>query len=628
MKTYLLDSYNRFKRLSRKLDARTTICNQTWLVFNDLGEREVYKFKENGSLRIVLSGKITEGKWDYDPNDDTISLFADNQAIMVHPGMYENTILALKVDGTDEVAFLIEEGNSENFYPKTLEELKEYFIEKEIFIENERKRKELEEKRKREEEDEKARRAQEELEKKRKEEEDFRRKEAIVNNFIDDLWKKGYKNRAVFNGVFLKIFSVSLWTLIISSLFFIVGLILNNIYPGDKIFPFYLIWLWSLALILISIASLKVILNFETEYTLSDNFESYLSDYKKNIEYQTIFTDKVELAIRKKALSLRNEMNYDDFKDLLLFRYNLVYSKDTSTYVQNIANYSIFVSLIVLLLTFFIRMLTANYGPTLSSYPIELDATDANEKADLSNDNEYKIISKPDWCGVRRGYESIELIADYNYDSKPREGILTIKHNGLFKTFYSSVKVIQKGDTVHFIEWDNPIELHYNDDYYRFKPTADGIIRLTNESQLPNWISVERYKHFVNYYDYHYYSHDKRLNILNDYIFHLKINRTDSTRSAILRFEGGDYSTDIKVIQHSITKEEKERIIAIQKEREAQKERERIYASRKEKESLQKLEEGFDVNSIKVPPVPQCVKVSRKAADMASKRRCLLNPED
>lgn len=595
------------------MDARTTICNQTWIVFNDLGEREVYKFKENGSLRIILSGRITEGKWDYDPNDDTLSLFADNQAIMVHPGMYENIILALKVDGTDEVAFLIEEGNSENFYPKTLEELKEYFIKKEIFIENERERKYLEEKRKREEEAERARRTHEEQEKKRKEEEESRRKEAIINNFIDDLRKKGYKNRVAFNSVFLKIFSVSLWTLLISLLLFVVGLILNNIYPGDKIFPFYLIWLWSLALTFVSVTSLRIILSREIESVLSDNFELYLSDYKKSVECQTVFSDQVELIIRKKALSLKNELTNDDFKDLLLFRYNLAYSKDTSTYDENLPYYGL-VSFVALLLASFIFLLTANYGPTLSHCAIVLDATDDIEEVYLSNDNEYKIISKPDWCSVRRRTNySIDVITDYNYDSKPKEGVLTIKHEGLFKSFYSSIKVVQKGDTVHLFKCDSPIELNYNDDYYRFKPSADGIVRLTNGSQLPNWISVKRYEHFKC--ELTSCPYNERINLLNDHIFFLDINKTDSTRCAILRFEGGGYSTDIKVIQHCITKEEKKRIIA------AREEKERRQKAQKRNEGKSNLVKGFDLNSVVYPYTPQCIETARKAADLASKRR-------
>jgi len=144
MKTYILDTLEKYKRLSRKLDARTVICNRSWVVFNDCGEREVYKFKEDGTMQIILSGRITVGKWEFDPNDNSISIFASDQALMVHPGMYDDVVMALKVDGTDEISFLIDSNNKDNFAPQSLTELLDYFETKNILFlkaeEDERKR--------------------------------------------------------------------------------------------------------------------------------------------------------------------------------------------------------------------------------------------------------------------------------------------------------------------------------------------------------------------------------------------------------------------------------------------------------------------------------------------------------
>jgi len=142
MKTYLLDTYNRYKRYSETLDVKTKLCNRPWVVFNDGGEREVYKFKEDGTIKIILSGRVTTGTWEYDPSDKTLEIAAGDQAYMVHPGLYEDMLLALQVDGTDNCAFLIEENNAQNFEPKTYTELIGYFQEKErreIAAEEERK---------------------------------------------------------------------------------------------------------------------------------------------------------------------------------------------------------------------------------------------------------------------------------------------------------------------------------------------------------------------------------------------------------------------------------------------------------------------------------------------------------
>lgn len=155
MKLYLFDTINRYKRYSETLDVKTKICNRPWIVFNDGGEKEVYKFKEDGTINIVLSGRVTRGTWEYDPTDKTIIISASDQSYMVHPGMYDDMLLALQVDGTNECSFLIEENNSQDFAPKTYSELMLYFEEKEMeWIEYEKNKEkiEMEKQRKRKEE--------------------------------------------------------------------------------------------------------------------------------------------------------------------------------------------------------------------------------------------------------------------------------------------------------------------------------------------------------------------------------------------------------------------------------------------------------------------------------------------
>ena len=59
MQTFLFDIFNRYKRFSENLDVKTVLCNKTWFVFNNSGEREIYIFQENGKLKISLNGKVT-----------------------------------------------------------------------------------------------------------------------------------------------------------------------------------------------------------------------------------------------------------------------------------------------------------------------------------------------------------------------------------------------------------------------------------------------------------------------------------------------------------------------------------------------------------------------------------------
>lgn len=200
MKRYILDSYNRFKRYSETLDVRTQLCNKTWIVFNDGGEREIYKFKEDGTIRIILSGRVTSGTWEYDPGDKSMIISASDQSIMVHPGIYEGILMGFQVDGTDECAFLIEENNAQSFSPKTMTELIEYFQAKEkkaieeanerALIEQQNKeREELEKKRKAEEDARKA--AEAEREKK-----EYEIKKSYLLKFLRVLKKNQYKYKS------------------------------------------------------------------------------------------------------------------------------------------------------------------------------------------------------------------------------------------------------------------------------------------------------------------------------------------------------------------------------------------------------------------------------------------------
>lgn len=37
MKTFLFDTFNKYKRFSESLDVETILCNKTWFVFNSSG---------------------------------------------------------------------------------------------------------------------------------------------------------------------------------------------------------------------------------------------------------------------------------------------------------------------------------------------------------------------------------------------------------------------------------------------------------------------------------------------------------------------------------------------------------------------------------------------------------------
>ena len=65
MKTYLFNAINRYKKLSEELDVKAILCDKSWWVFNDSGEKELYIFNTDGNLIISISGKVSNGTWQY-----------------------------------------------------------------------------------------------------------------------------------------------------------------------------------------------------------------------------------------------------------------------------------------------------------------------------------------------------------------------------------------------------------------------------------------------------------------------------------------------------------------------------------------------------------------------------------
>ena len=131
MKTYLLETLNRYKRFSESLDAKAVLSNKAWIVFNDEGEKQVYIFQEDGTVLITTNGIGSVKTWKYIPANKSILINGDgNRFVMLRTAFVDENILAFQLDGTDRYAFMIDENNKALFAPKTLEELNVYLVDK------------------------------------------------------------------------------------------------------------------------------------------------------------------------------------------------------------------------------------------------------------------------------------------------------------------------------------------------------------------------------------------------------------------------------------------------------------------------------------------------------------------
>ena len=137
MKTYLFDTFNRYKQFSEKLDVKTILCNKSWWIFNDNGEKEIYIFQKDGTLIISLQGKVRYSTWTYIPANHSIIITSDEDSYMVVPAFGDDLVMALQVDGTNEYAFLVNEQKLKDFVFKSYNDILTYFESKEKCIEQE-----------------------------------------------------------------------------------------------------------------------------------------------------------------------------------------------------------------------------------------------------------------------------------------------------------------------------------------------------------------------------------------------------------------------------------------------------------------------------------------------------------
>ena len=155
MKTYILDILNKARRFSEGLDAKTILCNRSWLVFNDNNKKQVLIFQPDGTLLSSLNGLVKTGEWQYISANKSVVISFDSTSLMLHPYFYDNQIFSLQQDGMKNYLFLLDENKVSNY--NQLEDLNNHvrrFLEdeKRKQIEAEQKRV-IEEKRKKEEEE-------------------------------------------------------------------------------------------------------------------------------------------------------------------------------------------------------------------------------------------------------------------------------------------------------------------------------------------------------------------------------------------------------------------------------------------------------------------------------------------
>ena len=131
MKTFLLNIPNDIRNWNKAMDAQSILCKQAWNVFNNDGIKEVYIFQKDGTLIASHNGKVTKARWEYIVQNSSIIIEnLDSEAYLLVPTYYDNKILALQVDGTNNYAIMINESYIQHLMIDSISKVRLYIEEK------------------------------------------------------------------------------------------------------------------------------------------------------------------------------------------------------------------------------------------------------------------------------------------------------------------------------------------------------------------------------------------------------------------------------------------------------------------------------------------------------------------
>ncbi len=129
MKTYLVDTIERFKRFSQSLDVKALLCSKAWYVLNEDGDTENLIFQPDGTVLVSVNGEIKKYTWQYIPQNQSLSIMhSEAEGTMLRSAFIDGTILVFNKIGTKECMFLVDDSLSEENKLYSLNAVQEYLI--------------------------------------------------------------------------------------------------------------------------------------------------------------------------------------------------------------------------------------------------------------------------------------------------------------------------------------------------------------------------------------------------------------------------------------------------------------------------------------------------------------------
>ena len=109
MLLYLNDLFERLTRFSANLDNIALLTNQHWVSIDEITQQKVvYIFRTNNELLISRNGAVQKARWEYLGNQSLLIDTAEGSKMFKH-GFFDDSILALKLDSTDDFSIFVNE---------------------------------------------------------------------------------------------------------------------------------------------------------------------------------------------------------------------------------------------------------------------------------------------------------------------------------------------------------------------------------------------------------------------------------------------------------------------------------------------------------------------------------------
>ena len=87
----------------------------------------MYIFQEDGTLILSYNGKVCKTRWEYiAQNTSLIIEDTESDTYMLKPAYYDNKVLVLQVDGTNEYAIMVNESHIGELMLDSIDEIKQY----------------------------------------------------------------------------------------------------------------------------------------------------------------------------------------------------------------------------------------------------------------------------------------------------------------------------------------------------------------------------------------------------------------------------------------------------------------------------------------------------------------------